>query len=148
MREEFERYIEVILEQELAQAETAYPEDDGGSLQVVENDGRVIGTFGIQRASSRCAELRRMYLRAKFRGNQIAKCMLGQAEAIAHKYGYSCLVLSTAEIQQAAVKFYTKNGFTQVESKVENTMSVKTVGGGLKRIHFKKPIIAIDTVCQ
>jgi putative acetyltransferase len=48
--------------------------------------------------------------------------------------------LSTAEIQKAAMKFYSKSGYRLVDTETAETMSTKTVGGGLKRFHFAKEL--------
>jgi hypothetical protein len=46
------------------------------------------------------------------------------------------MILSTAEVQKAAIAFYAKSGFQLVRTEVAGTMSTRTVGGGLTRFHF------------
>jgi hypothetical protein len=48
------------------------------------------------------------------------------------------LILSTAEVQKAAIAFYRKNGFHLIKAEVADAMSTTTAGGGLKRYHFEK----------
>jgi hypothetical protein len=60
------------------------------------------------------------------------------AELRAAEFGFSKMILSTAEVQKAAIAFYTKSGFRLVRTEIVGTMSTKTVGGGLTRFHFEK----------
>jgi GNAT superfamily N-acetyltransferase len=79
-----------------------------------------------------------MYLDRSLRGRGIAQRMLQRAEAQAREFGFSMMVLSTAEVQKAAIAFYAKSGFQLVRTEVADTMSTKTVGAGLTRFHFEK----------
>lgn len=79
-----------------------------------------------------------MYLDHGYRSRGIAGRMLECAEARARQLGFSTMILSTAEIQKAAIAFYRKNGFRVVDTEVADAMSTKTVGGGLSRSHFEK----------
>jgi putative acetyltransferase len=81
-----------------------------------------------------------MYLDRRHRGRGIAQRMLQFAEVRARDLGFSMLILSTAEIQRAAITFYHKSGYRLVKTEVADTMSTKTVGGGLTRFHFEKPL--------
>jgi putative acetyltransferase len=97
----------------------------------------VVGSFGIESRAPDTTELRRMYLDAHQRRRGIAQGMLDHAEAPARELGFTKLMLSTAEIQKAAIKFYAKSG---VGTETAELMSTKTVGGGLKRFHFAKDL--------
>jgi hypothetical protein len=44
-----------------------------------------------------------------------------------------------ADHEQVAA-LWTQNGYRLVKTEVAETMSVRTVGGGLKRSHFEKPL--------
>jgi ribosomal protein S18 acetylase RimI-like enzyme len=79
-----------------------------------------------------------MYIDGRHRGQGIAQHMLHHAELRARELGFAKMILSTAEIQEAAISFYGKNGFTLVNTEVSAIMSTKTVGGGLIRLHFEK----------
>lgn len=138
LHDEFRRYIDVSLNMELAKVEQVYQTKKRGALSVVTHKGHIIGTFGIQPASPEEAELRRMYLLPAFRGRGIAQKMLQNAETSAAQAGFDTLVLSTADIQIAAVSFYKKNGFRLVSTRVEEQPSNKSIGGGIVRHHFAK----------
>jgi len=48
------------------------------------------------------------------------------------------MIVSTAQIQRAADRFYRKNGFQQIRMEVAEVMTAKQAGGGLTRFHFEK----------
>jgi hypothetical protein len=50
------------------------------------------------------------------------------------------MILSTAEIQRSAVKFYRKNGFRQLRTEIADAMNPKQAGGGLTRFYFDKEL--------
>src|SRR5258708_20940651 len=85
-------------------------------------------------------ELRRMYLDEGYRGLGIAQHMLDCAQAEARALGFTKMIVSTAQIQQAAERFYRKNGFIQIRTEVAETMTTKQAGGGLTRFHFEKAL--------
>lgn len=138
LQEAFDRYIDVSLNMELANAAQVYQTNKRGALSVVMQRDEVIGTFDIQPVSRDRAELRRMYLLSAFRGQGIALKMLHKAETSAAKAGFGTLILSTADIQTAAVSFYKKNGFQLIATQVEDQASNKSIGGGIVRHHFEK----------
>jgi GNAT superfamily N-acetyltransferase len=79
-----------------------------------------------------------MYLDQRYRGRGIAQRMLRCAEMRARELGFAKLILSTAEVQKAAISFYHKSGYSLVRTERADSMSTKTVGGGLTRFHFEK----------
>ena len=140
MRELFEEYIAVALNGELRQLPDIFSAARRNAFWVVQSGARTIGTFGIENRGDDSTELRRMYLDRECRGRGIAQRMLSQAEQHAHDLGFSRMVLSTAEIQKAAIAFYRKSGYRLVETEVADAISTRTVGGGLTRFHFEKPL--------
>ena len=83
-----------------------------------------------------------MYLDRGYRSRGIAQRMLHLAEARARELGFSKMILSTAEVQQAAIAFYRKNGYQLVRTEVAGAMSARTAGAGLTRFHFEKMLLA------
>jgi GNAT superfamily N-acetyltransferase len=138
MREQFEQYIATALSGELQRLQDIFSVSKRSAFWVVEIHREVIGTFGIESCGQDRIELRRMYLDRPHRGRGIAQRMLLCAESRARELGFSMLVLSTAEIQKAATKFYGKCGYRLAKIEVADRMSTKTVGGGLRRFHFEK----------
>jgi putative acetyltransferase len=48
------------------------------------------------------------------------------------------MVLSTSELQQAAISLYRNLGYQMVREEIGMEQSNKTVGGGIRRFHFEK----------
>ena len=139
----FEQYIATTIEGELSRLLDIFSQVRRGAFWVVELvDGsqRIVGTFGIECHNSDTTELRRMYLDASSRGSGLAARMLRMAEAMARELGFSRMIVSTADIQRAAFRFYTKSGFQRVRSEIAEAMSVKQAGGGLLRHYFEKAL--------
>jgi putative acetyltransferase len=138
MRERFEQYIQMSVDGEMSRFRDIFSETKRNAFWVVETGDEIIGMFGIESRSNESTELRRMYLDRRHRGRGIAQQMLRCAETRARELGFAKLILSTAEVQKAAITFYRKSGYKFVRSERADTMSTKTVGGGLTRFHFEK----------
>lgn len=133
----FERYIELSLTEEIDRIEDYYAERKGG-FWVVESGGQLAGFYGLESTGGGDVELRRMYLAPQFRGSGLASRMISHAEDTARGKGFARLVLSTSELQRAALKFYEKAGYTLAKEEVADRANNKTVGGGIRRYHFLK----------
>jgi GNAT superfamily N-acetyltransferase len=142
MRERFEDYIATSINGELSHLREIFSEARRNAFWVVAVDEQIVGMFGIESRSADSTELRRMYLDRAHRGRGIAQRMLQSAEARARDLGFSKMILSTAEIQEAALAFYRKSGYQLVQTELADTMSTKTVGGGIKRFYFEKALRA------
>lgn len=143
MEARFEQYIAGTIEGELSRLLDIFARARRNAFWVVEPaDGsrRIVGTFGIERRDSDTTELRRMYIDASWRGLGLAARMLRTAEARARELGFSRMIVSTADIQRAAFRFYTKSGFKHLRSEIAQTMTVKQAGGGLLRHYFEKAL--------
>jgi putative acetyltransferase len=140
MREQFEAYIASSIRGELSRLPDIFSATNRNAFWVVETEGRIIGMFGIERRDDGSTELRRMYLDRGYRGQGIAQRMLQFAEMRARELGFSTLILSTSEVQQAAIAFYRKAGYVLARAETADAMSTKTVGGGLTRFHFEKAL--------
>lgn len=139
----FEQYIATTIEGELSRLLEIFSPARRNAIWVVTpaDDGReIIGTFGIESHSDDTTELRRMYIDAAWRGRGLAQRMLRTAEDAARELGFSRMILSTADIQRAAFRFYGKSGFRLVRSETAEAMTVKQAGGGLLRHYFDKPL--------
>ena len=79
LRDTFEAYIDRALGEEIDRISAYYGERDGGFWVVVKGD-KVVGTFGLERASDDAMELRRMYVDPSARRRGIARRMLQFAE--------------------------------------------------------------------
>jgi GNAT superfamily N-acetyltransferase len=140
MRGLFEQYIAAAISGELAELRSIFSQAKRNGFWVVEIDSLIVGMLGIESRSADSTELRRMYLDRPHRGRGIAQRMLQFAEARARELGFTRLILSTAEIQKAAIALYRKSGYRLVRTELADTMSTKAVGGGLTRYHFEKAL--------
>jgi putative acetyltransferase len=140
MEELFEQYIATIVDGELRQLPEIFSQAKRSVFWVVEREDEIIGSFGIESRSADETELRRMYLDAGYRGLGVAQRMLEFAQWEARARGFTKMILSTAQIQKAADRFYRKSGFRLVRTEVAGTMTAKQVGGGLTRFHFEKAL--------
>jgi GNAT superfamily N-acetyltransferase len=136
----FERYIAETIDGELKQLPHIFAEAKRNAFWVVEAANGIVGSFGIERRTESDTELRRMYLDRGHRGLGVAQRMLECAQERARALGFTKMILSTAEIQKAADRFYRKSGFRQIRVEVAETMTTKQAGGGLTRFHFEKSL--------
>ena len=139
LRDAFEAYIERALAEEIDRITAYYGERDGGFWVAVKGD-KVVGTFGLERASDDAMELRRMYVDPSARRQGIARRMLQFAEDECRSRNISRLQLSTAEIQQAALALYRKAGHRLVAEETVEAVSDKTVGSGILRYYLEKTL--------
>jgi putative acetyltransferase len=137
LRDAFEVYIERALSEEIDRIPAYYGERDGGFWVALLGD-KVVGTFGLERASETAMELRRMYVDPSVRRQGIARQMLDFAEGECRRRNIARLELTTAEIQSAAIALYESSGYSLVREETADTASNKTVGSGIHRYHFAK----------
>jgi putative acetyltransferase len=140
MEDLFERYIATITDGELKQLPGLFSEARRSAFWVVETEGEIVGSFGIESRNDRKTELRRMYLDQRYRGSGVAQRMLDFALEEARRRGFTKRILSTAQIQESADRFYRKSGFRLVRTEVAGEMTAKQAGGGLIRLHFEKAL--------
>ena len=136
----FEAYIERALVEEIDRIPAYYGERDGGFWVAVRGD-KVVGTFGLERASEEAMELRRMYVDPSARRQGIARQMLQFAENECRRRRDKRLELSTAEIQQAALSLYRNAGYKLVRQEIIEALSNKTVGSGIRRYYLAKTLL-------
>jgi GNAT superfamily N-acetyltransferase len=140
MEELFDRYIAMTIDGELNRLLEVFSEAKRNAFWVVEDSNRIVGSFGIESRSASDTELRRMYLDKDYRGQGIAQRMLDWAQTNARQLGFTKMIVSTAQIQKAADRFYRKNGFQQIRTEIADAMTAKQAGGGLTRFHFEKAL--------
>jgi ribosomal protein S18 acetylase RimI-like enzyme len=134
---EFQEYVERAIREELGRIEEYYFARDGQGFWVVDD---VVGMVGIERQTPHAAELRRMAVRSSHRRRGIGRELLRTAEAFCHERGYSKVVLSTSELQVAAMRLYESSGYRLVRREAAAAASHKSVGAGLARYHYEKAL--------
>jgi putative acetyltransferase len=86
-----------------------------GTFLVARDDGRAVGCGAIRVLDSTTAEAKRMYVEPDQRGKGVGRAVLAGLEAAAKQLGVRRLVLETGIYQDAALSFYRRAGFTQVD---------------------------------
>ena len=112
-----------------------YREHNGGFWLAVERD-RLCGMFGPEAAPADgddAIELRRMYVGPDARCRGLARRMLRHAADEARSLGASRMVLSTFEVQEAAIALYAVEGFAVVKT-VEAHAATNKSFGGMRRL--------------
>lgn len=136
----FDAYIRRSLAEEIERIPEYYHAVEGSGFWVAELDGEVVGMVGIERLDERDAEVRRMYVDADWRRHGIGGRLLAHAEHFCRRAGYARVVLSTSALQPQAKALYEAKGYDLEKEVVAEAQTNRTVGGGLRRFHFVKPL--------
>jgi putative acetyltransferase len=139
MKEQFEAYIALSLREEIDRIPAYYAASRGASFWVAVDGNGLVGNFGLEPVEAGL-ELRRMYVDPCARRQGLGRRMLAYAECVAWQQGHSSIVLSTSELQTAAIGLYRAAGYHLIREEVATTATNRTVGSGLRRYHFDKPI--------
>jgi len=86
-----------------------------GAFLVARHGGRAVGCGAIRVLNSTTAEAKRMYVEPDRRGTGVGRAVLAGLEAAAMQLGVRRLVLETGIYQDAALSFYRRAGFRQVD---------------------------------
>jgi len=93
---------------------------EGRGYWLARLDDEMTGCVGLRRLPRpeelepedvKCAEIKRMYVRKKFRGRGVAERLLAAAENFARAEGYARIYLDTASEMVAAARLYERNGY-------------------------------------
>jgi putative acetyltransferase len=86
-----------------------------GTFLVARDGDRAVGCGAIRLLDPTTAEAKRMYVEPDQRGKGVGRAVLAGLEAAAIQLGVRRLVLETGIYQDAALSFYRRAGFTQVD---------------------------------
>ena len=140
LRAQFESHIASSLEHEIDRIPDYYDSRRGSGFWVAILHGMFVGNFGLEPAEKDAFELRRMYVDPDARRLGVARLLLAHAEKICRVLGRPRMVLSTSELQAAALGLYRAAGYRLVCEEVAMAASNKTIGGGVRRFHFEKTL--------
>ena len=102
---------------------------EGRGYWLARLDDEMTGCVGLRRLprpeelepeDAKCAEIKRMYVREKFRGRGVAERLLAAAENFARAEGYARIYLDTASEMVAAARLYERNGYERCGRYNEN----------------------------
>jgi len=140
LAEAFDAYVATALETEIDRIPEYYSERRGSFWVAEGRNGDVIGTYGLEQANAETAELRRMYVAQEFRRRGLASKMLDHAEQTARRSGHQNIILSTSSLQAPAVALYRAAGYRLAAEECSTTASHKSIGAGVRRLHFEKTL--------
>ena len=84
----------------------------GGTFCVLEDqDGAIVGAYGLCPMANHTCELRKMYLRREYRGQGLGRHLLDDALAAARRLGFKKVILETASVLKEAIALYERYGF-------------------------------------
>ena len=86
----------------------------GGVFYVALVDGKIIGTSAVRRIDDERCEIKRIYVRKKFRGRGFGKDLFLKSLEFAGR-NYSIALLKTDAKLTDAIQLYLKNGFSVVK---------------------------------
>ncbi len=119
---------------------------EGGALLLALSSSEPAGTIAMRRLAGTSGEVKRLYLRPRFRGHGLGRRLL---EAVIHRataVSYDCLYADTLPSMMEALSLYRRVGFERVEA-YSNTptpgaiyLKLKLVGRGIADEHASEPM--------
>ncbi len=137
LADRFETYITASIREEIGRIKEYYTAKNGQFWVACDAD-TLAGMVGVEQHSDGAMELRRMYVSSDYRRKGIARKLLDHVENWCHDASYKTLVLSTSELQPAAIRLYETSGFTFIRKTTAQTANNKTIGGGIQRRYYTK----------
>ena len=94
-----------------------------GRLFLVEVDDEIAGTISLRKIREHAGEIKRMYVKPKFRGKNLGNIMVEKVIRISEENRFSKLFLDTSRFMSSAVSLYKKYGFKEIDSYPECVVS-------------------------
>lgn len=108
-------------EQELAALPGNYA-PPAGRLLLASLDGEPAGCIALRPLEPGVGEVKRLYVRAGFRGRGMAKRLAGEIVTAARAIGYASLRLDTLEFMREAAALYRSLGFVEIAPYYDNPL--------------------------
>ena len=118
----FQKYLDIQnYSDEMEHLESKYglPE---GRLYLVYCDEELAGCIGLRKIDNQNCEMKRLYVRPKFRGRKIGNLQVEKIIYDAKKIGYSHMLLDTLPFLKSAIHMYKKYGFYEIDSYNDSPM--------------------------
>lgn len=118
----FQKYLEIQnYSEEIEHLENKYGLPDG-RLYLAYCDEELVGCIGLRKIDSKNCEMKRLYVRPKFRGREIGNLLVEKIIEDAKKIGYSHMLLDTLPFLKGAMYLYKKYGFYEISSYNDSPM--------------------------
>ncbi|MCY7008106.1 GNAT family N-acetyltransferase [Fusobacterium simiae] len=112
----FKKYLEIQnYDDELKHLEKKYGLPYG-RLYLAYYNNEVAGCIGLKKIDEKNCEMKRLYVRPKFRGKQIGEQLIERIIKDAKEIGYSYMLLDTLPFLKSAIHLYKKYGFYEITS--------------------------------
>ena len=120
------------IDDELKDPSKKYTASAGELLVAIESD-EVVGMIAYHKHSVTRCEMKRLYVKPKYRGMKLGEQLIQKLIELAIQSGYTEMVLDTLLPLQSAIYLYQKLGFQQCEPYYNNPMN--------DVIYFKKMLL-------
>ena len=111
----FEEYLGIQnFDHELKHLEKKYGMPSGRLYLLYVND-KLAGCVGLRKMDKEKCELKRLYVKPEFRGQQLGELLLERIINDARRIGYKYMYLDTLPFLETAIKMYRRYGFEEIE---------------------------------
>ncbi len=93
-----------------------------GRLYLAYYDDELAGCIGLRKIDDSFCEMKRLYVRSKFRGKHIGNLLVKKIIKEAKSIGYSSMLLDTFPFLTSAIKLYKSYGFYEISSYNNNPL--------------------------
>lgn len=119
----FQKYLDIQhYDEEINHLEEKYGMPTG-RLYLAYCDGEAAGCIGLKNIDKKNCEMKRLYVRPQFRGQNIGKLLIQQIIADAKEIGYSYMLLDTLPFLKNAIHLYEEYGFYTIDCYNNSPMS-------------------------
>ena len=113
---DFRQYLNVQnFDEEVRDLEYKYGQPEG-RLYLAYVDGEAAGCMALKKFDETSCEIKRLYVRSRFRGHRIGEQMVEQLIADAREIGYTHILLDTLPFLRTAIQMYLRMGFSEIPS--------------------------------
>jgi putative acetyltransferase len=100
---------------DLKDIERSYFARGGTFFVLTDQDGSIVGAYGLYPLENQTCELRKMYLHKSHRGKGLGKLLLDSALVEASRLGFGTVTLETASVLKEAIALYERYGFVEYQ---------------------------------
>lgn len=110
------------LKEELDNLKIKYTHPNGALFAAVTETGEVVGCVAFYRHSDIRCEMKRLYVKPRFRNANIGRWLIETIISAARQEGYQEMVLDTITPFQSAIHLYQEYGFQEISAYYHNPM--------------------------
>lgn len=119
----FQNYLDIQhYEEEIDHLEKIYGMPSG-RLYLAYFHGEAAGCIGLKKIDKKNCEMKRLYVRPQFRGENIGKLLVQKIITDAKEIGYSYMLLDTLPFLENAIHMYRQFGFYNIDCYNNSPMS-------------------------